>query len=273
MKKRVISGVLIGVVLTVVLVVGGPLLWATLLAVSVIAYREVAGAMGLNRDGKKVTLPDLAVYTGIVTLYLGLLITGSLSWFIIAAMLVVFGLFFVYVLRFPAIHSREVAASLFCFLYVPCMLSFIYLLRIQPYGNHFAWIPFNAWICDTSAFFAGKFFGRHKLAPVLSPKKTVEGAIGGVAGSVLAGFVFSLIMGYILGDYRTIPFFIVATALESVITQLGDLVASGIKRDHQIKDFGRIIPGHGGIMDRFDSVIPAAPFAYLCIIVLWRILG
>jgi len=106
-------------------------------------------------------------------------------------------------------------------------------------------------------------FGKHKLAPVLSPKKTIEGSIGGTLASVITGGIF----GYILStnmvhNNNLIWVFMIITFVAAIVSQIGDLAASGIKRDHGIKDYGNIIPGHGGIMDRFDSVIFVAPMIY-----------
>ena len=153
-------------------------------------------------------------------------------------------------------------------------MSFVYLLRIRNLGAYFAWVPFIAWVCDTCAYFAGRAFGKHKMAPVLSPKKTIEGAIGGILGSVIVG----AIIGYIL--YRnethsiaTVWGLMIICFAGSIISQIGDLLASGIKRDHNIKDYGTLIPGHGGIMDRFDSVIFVIPCIYFLAAVMLPVLG
>lgn len=124
-------------------------------------------------------------------------------------------------------------------------------------------LPFIiAWLTDTGAYFTGYFFGKHKLVPKMSPKKTVEGAVGGVVFAIIATAVFGII---IYGNYSA--GFILKLALiggvGSVISQVGDLAASCIKRDYDKKDYGSILPGHGGLMDRFDSVLFAAPYALL----------
>ena len=273
MKARVISGVCIGVILFAALVPGGWVLWGMLLAVSLIAFFELARATGVHKKDRLLTLPELVGYIGILELYLTLRFTNALSCYIVSIMLVIIALFLVYIFSFPRIHSREIQAAMFCFLYAPCMLSFVYLLRELPNGNYVVWVPFNAWICDTCAYFTGMFLGKHKLTPLLSPKKTIEGAIGGVLGSVIAGLVFGVILGHHVGNYHMIWIFVVVTFFESIVTQLGDLAASGIKRDYGIKDFGRIIPGHGGIMDRFDSVILASPVCYFLIVFLWTLIA
>ncbi|MCR5676130.1 MAG: phosphatidate cytidylyltransferase [Lachnospiraceae bacterium] len=269
MRTRIISGVCIGLILAFVLISGGWFLWGALLAVSLIAFFELAGATGVRKKDRLLTLPELAGVIGILELYLTLRFTETLSCYIVSILLVLVMLFFIYVFCFPRIHSREIMAAFFCFLYAPCMLSFIYLLWLLPYGNYVVWLPFLAWISDTCAYFAGRLFGKHKLTPILSPKKTVEGAVGGVIGACVAGIIFGAIFGHKAEDYHMIWIFALITAIGSVISQLGDLAASGIKRDHGIKDYGRCIPGHGGIMDRFDSVILVTPFLYFLTVLMW----
>ena len=112
-------------------------------------------------------------------------------------------------------------------------------------------------------------FGKHKLAPVLSPKKSIEGAVGGVAGAALVGLVYAVIIGKLgISQRELLWVFPVISAIGAVISQVGDLAASAIKRNFGIKDYGRLIPGHGGIMDRFDSVVFTAPMIYYLAVLL-----
>lgn len=113
--------------------------------------------------------------------------------------------------------------------------------------------------------------GKHKLAPVLSPKKSIEGAVGGVVGAGLVGALFGwLVLERVFADQNITWIAAVICAAGAVISQVGDLAASGIKRNHNIKDYGKLIPGHGGIMDRFDSVLFTAPIIYYLAILLIR---
>ena len=238
---------------------------AVLLILSMIAYFELMRATGVHQAGKKCSGIEMAGYIGIILHYGLMLFMGrDIRFFGISILFVFFAVMIVYVLTFPKYQAQQAMAVIFSFLYAPVMLSFIYLLRIGNYGQYIVWVPFVAWICDTFAYLAGRAFGRHKLCPKLSPKKTVEGAIGGVVGSVAAGAIF----GTVLSNAAThnpdmIWMFMIITLVAGVISQIGDLAASGIKRDHQIKDYGNLIPGHGGIMDRFDSVIFVTPMVYL----------
>ena len=263
MKTRIISGIIIGIVLAAVLIPGGYVLAATLLAVSFISYYELVRAMGIHEEGKRVNVLEGCGYLAIIVHYIQMILMRDYSYYIFSGMFAFFLIMCCYVLTFPRFTATQAIQAFFCFVYAPVNMSFVYLLRIRTYGEYFAWIPFIAWVCDTSAYFVGRAFGKHKLVPKLSPKKTVEGAIGGILGAVAVGAFF----GYILytretHDPLTIVILMLITFVGSIIAQLGDLLASGIKRNHNIKDYGDLIPGHGGIMDRFDSVIFVIPCIY-----------
>ena len=269
MKTRVISGIVIGIVLAAVLIPGGNLLAGTLLVVSLISYFELTRATGIHEEGKRFNSLELCGYVSVVVHYAQMALVKDYRYYIFSLMFAFFLIMVCYVLSFPKYTSSQAIAAFFCFVYAPVNMSFVYLLRIRPLGIYFAWIPFIAWVCDTCAYFSGRAFGKHKLVPVLSPKKTVEGAIGGIIGSVAVGAIF----GYVLytnenHNIMIIITMMIITLIGSIIAQLGDLLASGIKRDHNIKDYGHIIPGHGGIMDRFDSVIFVIPCIYFLAAVL-----
>lgn len=269
MKTRVISGIVIGIVLAAVLIPGGYLLAGTLFVVSLISYFELIRATGIHEDGKKMNILEACGYISIVVHYVQMAILRDYSCFIFSLMFAFFLIMVCYVINFPRFTSMQAMTAFFCFVYAPVNMSFVYLLRIRPLGVYLAWIPFIAWVCDTCAYFAGRAFGKHKLVPKLSPKKTVEGAIGGIAGSVLVGAIFGYVL-YVQENHNimSVVILMLITFVGSIIAQLGDLLASGIKRDHNIKDYGKIIPGHGGIMDRFDSVIFVIPCIYFMAAVL-----
>ncbi|MGL5711776.1 MAG: phosphatidate cytidylyltransferase [Paraclostridium sp.] len=146
-------------------------------------------------------------------------------------------------------------------LYVMIFLDYI-VLTINNYelGSVYVWLIFIiSFATDTFAYFSGYLFGKHKLIPSISPKKTIEGSIGGILGSIICCIAF----GYIFK--LNINHMILIGSIGSLIAQFGDLFASSIKRYVGIKDYGKLIPGHGGILDRFDSVILVAPFVYYAI--------
>ncbi len=151
----------------------------------------------------------------------------------------------------------------------PLMLSFafaslLFLSSKSEFGLFYFYLCLiYAWGSDTGAYFVGCFLGKHKLCPEISPKKTVEGAFGGVAGSLLLTYVLYLVYTSALG-YKDINLIhiLVCAALLSVVGMLGDLFASQLKRKCGIKDYGNLMPGHGGVLDRFDSVLLIAPCFY-----------
>ncbi len=120
-----------------------------------------------------------------------------------------------------------------------------------------------AWACDTGAYFTGYFFGKHKMAPEISPKKTIEGAVGGIVTAVIAMIVACLVFGAVTEATANILLIALLTPVLSFAGMMGDLVASYIKRASGIKDYGNIMPGHGGVLDRFDSVMMIAPIMYV----------
>ena len=126
-----------------------------------------------------------------------------------------------------------------------------------------------AWGADTCALFAGMFFGKHKLAPVVSPKKTVEGAVGGVVGGAVLVLLAALLMNTFLDLDMPIWAALVLGGVGAVLGEIGDLSFSIIKRQTGIKDYGHIFPGHGGVLDRFDSVLFVAPFAEILFRIIW----
>ena len=160
----------------------------------------------------------------------------------------------------------DIAITFFSIFYIAISLDFI-VLTINSFerGSIYVWTIFIvAFLTDIFAYFAGKLFGKHKLVPKVSPKKTIEGSIGGILGSTIGCIVF----GYLFN--LDLMAMIVIGSIGSVIAQFGDLFASSIKRYVGIKDYGKLIPGHGGILDRFDSVILVSPFVYYAIVIITK---
>ena len=148
--------------------------------------------------------------------------------------------------------------------YVAMMLSFVYQTRMLPQdGGVIVWLIFlSSWGCDTCAYCVGMLIGKHKMAPKLSPKKSIEGGVGGILGAALLGALFALAMNHWAGADVVVWECALICGAGGAISQIGDLAASAIKRNHDIKDYGKLIPGHGGILDRFDSVIFTAPVIF-----------
>lgn len=154
--------------------------------------------------------------------------------------------------------------AFFAAVFLPLAMGAVGRIHRLDGGDALILVPFiAAWGTDTCAYFAGRFFGKHKLAPIVSPKKTVEGAIGGVIGCILLMIAYSFV-AHAIWDLRfRLSSLAILAAVGSVVSQIGDLSMSYIKRGLGIKDYGNIMPGHGGVLDRFDSVLFTAPFTEL----------
>lgn len=254
---RLLSGIALVIVLLATGILGGNILWGFCLAISLIGLYEFYKVFKIEK-----TLGSVG-YIFAIVYYLALLfyegnVNGAL--FLAIELMVVAG---VYVLQYPKYNTEQVFVSILGLLYLPMMLSYIYQIRIAEDGLFSMWLIFLcSWGCDTCAYCVGMLLGKHKLAPVLSPKKSIEGAIGGVAGAAILGALYAWAVGSHLSIENAPLIFAIICAVGAVISQFGDLIASGIKRQHNIKDYGKLIPGHGGILDRFDSVIFTAPMIY-----------
>lgn len=274
-RTRLLSGVVLIVIAFTAFFVGAPLLPLILFFISVVGYRELVKALGVSaaEQGKKFCAPEIVGYVGITIYYLIVLLTdldcmeNNILYFLACLIGLFLAELFVYVLTFPKYQAEQIAFAVFSFLYAPVMLSFIDFIRMGENGIYMVWfILICSWGSDTCAYCVGKLFGKKKIFPVLSPKKSLEGCIGGVLGAALIGFVYSWFVMVRKPENLVVVVFI--CALGAVVSMVGDLAASAIKRNKGIKDYGKLIPGHGGIMDRFDSVIVTAPLIYFLSIIL-----
>jgi len=162
------------------------------------------------------------------------------------------------IIKYPGCSFTDVAATFSGSVYVGWLLSHLIFVRQLPEGFHFVALLLAAtWSTDTAAYFVGRSFGRRKLAPVLSPKKTVEGSAGGLAGSILAAVTVGLV-----SPKMAVYHYVLVGVIVGSIGQVGDLVESALKRLAGLKDSGSIIPGHGGVLDRFDSLLFTGPAVY-----------
>ncbi len=163
----------------------------------------------------------------------------------------------------------KIAVCLAAGLLVPYLFTSIVRIHGMDDGRFFILIPFvMAFLSDTGAYFAGCAFGKHKLAPAISPKKTVEGVIGGVIGAVVGMVIYSIVLDVFFDFEINYIFAVIYGILGSVGAVFGDLSFSVIKRQTGIKDYGNLIPGHGGILDRFDSMMVVGPLAEILLILL-----
>lgn len=265
MAKRIVSGFIIALVALVAAAVGGELLLVTLFLSSCVAFYELANAVDGKLGKGKLNAVRVVGTVAIVLFYLCMYLDMKEVYLMAVTVMVLWSLLLVYVFAFPKYNIGQISKMFFCFFYSTVMLSFVYYVRGLEAGVFLvALIMAASWGSDTSAFIVGKLLGKHKLVPKLSPKKTVEGAIGGVVGAAIIAGIWAY---FFLQDSYNIFFIIGVTAVCAILSQMGDLVASAIKRDNNLKDYGNIIPGHGGIMDRFDSMIYIAPILYFLLVI------
>lgn len=278
---RLGSGIVLLLLSITTMGIGGLPLAVILWIISLIGFRELtrafknvppaqSGALQ-PQGGKRVNVLEAIGLAGISAYYLLLYLSGSHTWLLMCIVMVFMAMMFAYVATFPKFKAMQVTGTVFAFLYAPVMLSFIYQTRMCAQGQYVVWlILISSWGCDTFAYVVGKLIGKKRIFPVLSPKKSLEGCIGGVLGAALLGWLY----GYFLVE-RAYPGKNIAWGVAlicgvgAVMSMVGDLAASAIKRDHEIKDYGKLIPGHGGIMDRFDSVTVTAPMTYFLTILVF----
>lgn len=255
---RTISGIVLLALIICGNIAGGIywLLFAGVLSLS--AIYELFKALSLHRT----VMFYIALFTDIV-LYCVLYI-GYEQLFFAVVVLYFIVLMGIYVIKWPAYDVHMIADSLFIFIYAGLCMSYLYQVRAVNYGMYYIWLVFIvSWGNDTFAYLTGILLGKHKLPGTLSPKKTIEGCIGGAVGVVIIAFFYGLYLTNYMDDTHSFYIiFPIICGIGALMSQVGDLAASAVKRNKDIKDYGKLIPGHGGIMDRFDSVVYVAPVVY-----------
>ena len=280
MKTRIITAVVGIVVLIGVLFTFDTLIFNLVItAITLIALHEIYAALGFEKQGWPL-FGVLVPYTFLVMLssyelYRRLVMPASF-------LVVLFYAIYLVVRNGTISYQKASGLAMFSGIVIFCFYSFIRLkelLPVEEYGYDAVFfillILCFAWGGDTCAYFAGRAFGKHKLCPVVSPKKTVEGAIGGVLGTMVFGVIITLVYSVAANRMEAftrtnigVSMYVIIALLGCVAAVLGiygDLFASVVKRQCGIKDYGTIFPGHGGILDRFDSVMFIAPFVTMVI--------
>ncbi len=261
MKTRIISALVALPLLIIFIVLGGLPLKIAVTLVSLIGLYEIYKAFsGFIKPVHYIGFAASVIYMAFIE---RIIYTASvLNIFVTLFMLVI--LIYV-VLTHKSGNTMDGIVTFFGFFYVCFLISHVYLTRQYTHGNALVWLIFlSAFGCDVGAYFTGMAFGKHKLIPELSPKKTVEGAIGGVVVAVSVCVIYGVILetkNEMVG-VDTVLLCLITGFVGSIFSQIGDLAASAMKRYVGIKDFGKIMPGHGGVLDRFDSVLFAAPVVY-----------
>lgn len=275
MKVRIISGAVAVVILAIIMCfVKTPVFAVAVALMAAMAVYEVLKAV-------KVTHLELVIPCMLFALafplkvYIGSNIATGI------AVLVILAIMIVQLIRFEKISFTETAIAVFTMVVLSFAFGSLVFLRdgysgigvnyLENEGIYYIAIALlSAWMTDTCAYFTGFFLGRKKLCPKISPKKTVEGAIGGIVGCVAFNVIATVIYNLTLPEGQSYPILIIIpiSILLSVVGMCGDLTASVLKRNVGIKDYGKIMPGHGGIMDRFDSVVFTAPALYAVLLII-----
>lgn len=263
-KQRLISAVVLVILTAITIYFGGAVTAGVMCAVSLIGVMELLRVFHLN---KKI----LGIVCYITTvLYYCLIFFDRDSFIMPLIALYLLCILAIYVTAYPNYKDKDIMAAFLSFFYVSVMLSYVYLIRDMKHGMILVLLIFvSSWGNDTCAYLVGRAVGKHKMAPVLSPKKSIEGLVGGILGAALLGAVFGILYNQFVHPMKLAPvLFAVIGAVGAVPAVIGDLAASAIKRNNEIKDYGKLIPGHGGILDRFDSIIFTAPIVYYLILYL-----
>lgn len=268
MKVRVISSLIgLAILAAVLLMFNTVAVNIAISIIAVLAVYELLSATGCIKDrmisGLSLLFSALIPFCSVQLIYRNL---------IPICFTFVLLLFIVLLHRHERLHIEQIALSVMFSLMIPFSLTTLIYMRDRlgvALGIFYTMMTFgSAWLSDTGAYFAGRFFGKHKLAPVISPKKTVEGAIGGAIFAEITMQLLALLCAAIISNLIA-PITVNYLALLLVVPLLtgvsivGDLSASVIKRQYNVKDYGSIMPGHGGVMDRFDSVLMVAPVIFV----------
>ena len=258
MKQRIITGAVLGLLLIGVFLLSHTFIYPIIIGLMCITGTyEMLCCTGIRKNA----------YLTVPALIAGIVSPVFAYFYGYGAMLTVIMCYISVLLAESVFFDEKVKVTNVCEVFLTTLyviLCFTALLRLRyipDTGKYiFILVFIAAWITDTFAYFSGFFFGRHKLIPKISPKKTVEGAIGGVIFCVIAFIIYAIILEKTQDVNVNYVLFAFVGLIMSVISQIGDLIASAIKRNYGIKDYGNIFPGHGGILDRFDSIMILSPF-------------
>lgn len=238
------------------------LAWGALMSVA--AY-ELLHRTGLVGESRLVLYAMIAAFGTSVWSYFG----AVYAWGLLGVIAFCMVLFWEMMRSHVKINFQKIAMTLMGGLVIPGLLCSLIRIHTMTIGRYVVMIPFIvACINDTGAYFTGMFLGRHKLAPVISPKKTIEGAVGGVLSAMLVMLLYTLVLDLAFGFYVNYAYALIYGLLGSLVGIFGDLCFSVIKRQTGIKDYGNLIPGHGGVLDRVDSMVLVAPLLEALLIII-----
>lgn len=263
LKSRLLTSVIGIPIIILILLAPKSVITFVVMIVSLIGMHEYYKTTGLSEYKNLCVMGYIAAI--VISVGLKLSVASSLT----LVYLYVVALFLLMLFSNRTINIKHLGELLFGLVYIPYFLSHIIYIHSLDFGRFYVWLVFiGAFMSDSCAYFVGSYLGKHKLCPDISPKKTVEGAIGGVIGGGLSFVVYGIIVNAFFtsylngGSFNLILLFLLGV-IASIVSQIGDLTASAIKRQFGIKDFGNIFPGHGGMLDRCDSIILVAPIIFL----------
>lgn len=266
MKERIFSGAIIIAFIATIVIFNGSMPFAFNIALALISgmsLYELNKALGF-KEIWFISIPSI-----LVGFCIPLVVEKDLVFLIYSLYTLL--VFAALIKHHKTLNYKDVSAVYAMAVIIPLGLCTLLRLRNLDIDDGMFYVLvaiFSAWIADAGAYFAGTFLGKTKLCPNISPKKTIEGAIGGAVVNIIAMVLFGVVYNYVFNEGALKINYIVLVAIgimSSIVSIIGDLSFSLIKRNYNIKDFGNLIPGHGGILDRFDSVIFTTPFVYILI--------
>lgn len=257
MKQRIITGAAIALLMIAIFLLSGTVVYPIIMTLlCAIGTWEMLGCIR-QRDNKLLSVPAMlvSVISPVLSCFFGY---GSVLMVVMLYIAVLLSLSVFFDEKVKVINVSEVFMTT---LYVVLCFTALLRLRYIEAGAEYIYLLvfIAAWVTDTFAYFTGFLFGKHKLIPKISPKKTVEGAIGGVIFCVVAFIVYGIVVGKVTDAKLNLFVLAVVGFFMSLVSMIGDLIASSIKRTYGIKDYSNLFPGHGGVLDRFDSIMILSP--------------
>ena len=260
--KRLLSGIfLLGLTVGILALGNTTIVNITIAIVTLLALNEYLNSLKVKKKYER-------IFADLVAISIAFLDVIPYKFLILVYPITIIALFVEVITTEMKTNFLDIVKTGFGIIYIAGFLLFIPLLYKENNGKFLIWyIAIASWGTDTFAYWIGNKFGKHKLTPI-SPKKSVEGSFGGIVGAVIMALIYT----YFINKYGNMNFsiHIVAglTFILSILSQIGDLAASSIKRCVGIKDFSKLIPGHGGMLDRVDSILFIAPFAYFLLMII-----
>lgn len=258
MKTRIITGLCLVPLLVLVLLSNVYIISAAVVIISVMGLFEFFKATGIAKHKGLCAVGYVAAVLVCLRSYI------PVSFYMLLFYVGLVAIFCVMLKCHKTASVLDAGLLIFAVIYIPFLLSTLIDIKGLQYGTRLLWIVFiGAFATDTFAYFSGVFLGKHKLCPNISPKKTIEGSVGGSLGCIVLLLLYGLLLekGFNM-DINYIKLGVLGLIV-SPVSQIGDLTASIIKRKYGVKDYGSLFPGHGGILDRLDSVIAVAPLVYI----------